>query len=355
MGVYVNKTLIKSLSDLVTPTNLRDASKCQKQALLYAGDSNDKYAPKHAKFGHAFGKAAALIVEYAEESIGVRLGKAFTSVFEYIAYDDSVSYKTLGTLYNALTLLDRVWQNDYKKSYEYVNTEQRIEVTVIKDGKVYLRIGGAYDLLVQDRSDGSYVVFDFKAVSSEFMYNWASEPQILHYSLLLKLLYPDTPIYKLGSYLVATFLQQGTFLERRRNVVGFANSMWNHISNCKQLYDGICNFKAAATVDVLNANPRECFKRSPCTYANVCYADSNMMYTPRGDDRVFTDHNHIEVDYDDFVKLVNELKHDILKHESSERAINVPPEITTLMNTVDVLNMFTVESDDSVSNLLRGT
>ena len=80
-----------------------------------------------------------------------------------------------------------------------------------------------------------------------------------------------------------------------------------------------------------------------------------MMYTPRGDDRVFTDHNHIEVDYDDFVKLVNELKHDILKHESSERAINVPPEITTLMNTVDVLNMFTVESDDSVSNLLRGT
>ena len=355
MGVYVNKTLIKSLSDLVTPTNLRDASKCQKQALLYAGDSNDKYAPEHAKFGHAFGKAAALIVEYAEESIGVRLGKAFTSVFEYIAYDDSVSYKTLGTLYNALILLDRVWQNDYKKSYEYVNTEQRIEVTVIKDGKVYLRIGGAYDLLVQDRSDGSYVVFDFKAVSSEFMYNWASEPQILHYSLLLKLLYPDTPIYKLGSYLVATFLQQGTFLERRRNVVGFANSMWNHISNCKQLYDGICNFKAAATVDVLNANPRECFKRSPCTYANVCYADSNMMYTPRGDDRVFTDHNHIEVDYDDFVKLVNELKHDILKHESSERAINVPPEITTLMNTVDVLNMFTVESDDSVSNLLRGT
>ena len=355
MGVYVNKSLIKSLSDLVTPTNLRDASKCQKQALLYAGDSNDKYAPEHAKFGHAFGKAAALIIEYAEESIGVRLGKAFTSVFEYVAYDTSVSYKNIGTLYNALIQLDRVWQNDYKKSYEYVNTEQRIEVTVIKDGKVYLRIGGAYDLLVQDRSDGSYVVFDFKAVSSEYMYNWASEPQILHYSLLLKLLYPDTPIYKLGSYLVATFLQQGTFLERRRNVVGFVNSVWNHISNCKQLYDGICNFKAAATVDVLNANPRECFKKSPCTYANVCYADSSMMYTPRVDDRVFTDRNCIEVDYDVFVELVNELKHDILKHESFEKTIHVSPEISTLMSSVDVLNMFTIESDDSVSNLLRGT
>ena len=355
MGVYVNKTLIKSLSDLVTPTNLRDASKCQKQALLYAGDSNDKYAPEHAKFGHAFGKAAALIAEYAEESNGVRLGKAFTSVFEYVAYDTSVSYKNIGTLYNALIQLDRVWQNDYKKAYEYVSTEQRIEVTVVKDGKVYLRIGGAYDLLVQDRSDGSYVVFDFKAVSSEFMYNWASEPQILHYSLLLKLLYPDTPIYKLGSYLVATFLQQGTFLERRRNVVGFANSIWNHVSNCKQLYDSIHTFKAEANVDVLNANPRECFKRSPCTYANVCYADSNMMYTPRGDDRVFTDHNRIDIDYDDFVKLVNELKHDMLRHESFEKTIHVSPEVSTLMSAADVLNMFTIESDDSVSNLLRGT
>ena len=355
MGVYVNKSLIKSLSDLVTPTNLRDASKCQKQALLYAGDSNDRYAPEHAKFGHAFGKAAALIVEYAEESIGVRLGKAFTSVFEYIAYDTSVSYKNIGTLYNALIQLDKVWQNDYKKSYEYVSTEQRIEVTVVRHCKVYMRIGGAYDLLVQDRSDGSYVVFDFKAVSSEYMYNWASEPQILHYSLLLKLLYPDTPIYKLGSYLVATFLQQGTFLERRRNVVGFANSIWNHVSNCKQLYDGIHTFKAEANVDVLSANPRECFKRSPCTYANVCYADSNMMYTPRGDDRVFTDHNSIEIDYDDFVKLVNELKHDMLKHETFEKAIHVSPEITTLLSAADVLNMFTVESDVSVSNLLRGT
>ena len=355
MGVYVNKTLIRTLSDLVTPTNLRDASKCQKQSILYAGDSNDKYAPEHAKFGHAFGKAAALIVEYAEESIGVRLGKAFTSVFEYVAYDTSVSYKNIGTLYNALTQLDRLWQNDYKKSYEYVNTEQRIEATVIKDGKVYMRIGGAYDLLVQDRSDGSYIVFDFKAVSSEFMYNWASEPQILHYSLLLKLLYPDTPIYKLGSYLVATFLQQGTFLERRRNVVGFANSIWNHVSNCKQLYDSICNFKSSATVDVLNANPRECFKKSPCTYANVCYADSSMMYTPRVDDRVFTDHNCIEVDYDGFVELVNELKHDILKHESLERTVKVSPEITTLMTTADMLKMFTVESDESVTNLLRGT
>ena len=355
MGVYVNKSLIKSLSDLVTPTNLRDASKCQKQALLYAGDSNDKYAPEHAKFGHAFGKAAALIIEYAEESIGVRLGKAFTSVFEYVAYDTSVSYKNIGTLYNALTQLDRLWQNDYKKSYEYVNTEQRIEVTVIKDGKVYMRIGGAYDLLVQDRSDGSYVVFDFKAVSSEYMYNWASEPQILHYSLLLKLLYPDTPIYKLGSYLVAIFLQQGTFLERRRNVVGFANSLWNHVSNCKQLFDGICSFKSLATVDILNANPRECFKKSPCTYANVCYADSSMMYTPRVDDRVFTDRNCIEVDYDVFVELVNELKHDILKHESFEKTIHVSPEISTLMSSVDVLNMFTIESDDSVTNLLRGT
>ena len=355
MGVYVNKTLIKSLSDLVTPTNLRDASKCQKQALLYAGDSNDKYAPEHAKFGHAFGKAAALIVEYAEESIGVRLGKAFTSVFEYVAYDTSVSYKNIGTLYNALIQLDKVWQNDYKKSYEYVNTEQRIEATVIKDGKVYMRIGGAYDLLVQDRSDGSYVVFDFKAVSSEYMYNWASEPQILHYSLLLKLLYPDTPIHKLGSYLVALFLQQGTFLERRRNVAGFANSLLNHVSNCKMLYDSICDFKSSATVDVLNVNPRECFKKSPCTYANVCYADSNMVYTPRKDDRIFTDHNHIEVEYDDFVKLVNELKHDMLKHESFERTINVSPEISTLMTTADMLKMFTVESDESVTNLLRGT
>ena len=355
MGVYVNKTLIKSLSDLVTPTNLRDASKCQKQALLYVGDSNDKYAPEHAKFGHAFGKAAAIVVEYADEVIGVRLGKAFTSVFEYIAYDESVSYKNIGTLYNALIQLDRVWQNDYKKSYMYVSTEQRIEVTVVREGKVYMRIGGAYDLLVQDKSDGSYVVFDFKAVSSEFMYNWASEPQILHYSLLLKLLYPDTPIYKLGSYLVAVFLQQGTFLERRHNVVGFANSVWNHVSNCKQLYDGICNFKASATVDVLNVNPRECFKRSPCTYANLCYSDSSMIYTPRVDDRIFTDHNHIEVDYDDFVKLVDELKHDILKHESFERTINVSPEITTLMNTMNMFNMFTVESEDDVTNLLRGT
>ena len=355
MGVYVNKTLIKSLSDLVTPTNLRDASKCQKQALLYAGDSNDKYAPEHAKFGHAFGKAAALIVEYAEESIGVRLGKAFTCVFEYVAYDTSVSYKNIGTLYNALIQLDRVWQSDYKKSYEYVNTEQRIEVTVIKDGEVYMRIGGAYDLLVQDKSDGSYVVFDFKAVSSEYMYNWASEPQILHYSLLLKLLYPDTPIYKLGSYLVATFLQQGTFLERRHNVAGFGYSIWNHVSNCKMLYDSICDFKSSATVDVLNVNPRECFKKSPCTYANVCYADSNMVYTPRKDDRIFTDHTHIDVEYDDFVKLVNELKHDMLKHESFERTINVSPEISTLMSAADVLNMFTVESDDEVSNLLRGT
>ena len=355
MGVYVNKTLINSLSDLVTPTNLRDASKCQKQALLYAGDSNDKYAPEHAKFGHAFGKAAALIVEHADEVIGVRLGKAFTSVFEYIAYDESVSYKNIGTLYNALTQLDRLWQNEYKKAYEYVSTEQRIEVTVIKDGKVYMRLGGAYDLLVQDRSDGSYVVFDFKAVSSEFMYNWASEPQILHYSLLLKLLYPDTPIYKLGSYLVAVFLQQGTFLERRRNVAGFANSIWNHVSNCKQLYDSICGFKAAATVDVLNVNPRECFKRSPCTYANVCYSDSNMVYVPRKDDRVFTDHNHIEMDYNDFAELVNELRNDMLKHDSFEKAIHVSPEISTLLSAADVLNMFTVESDDSVSNLLRGT
>ena len=355
MGVYVNKTLIKSLSDLVTPTNLRDANKCQKQALLYAGDSNDKYAPEHAKFGHAFGKAAAIVVEYADEVIGVRLGKAFTSVFEYISYDDSVSYKNIGTLYNALIQLDRVWQNDYKKSYIYVSTEQRIEVTVVRDGNVYMRIGGAYDLLVQDRSDGSYVVFDFKAVSSEFMYNWASEPQILHYSLLLKLLYPDTPIYKLGSYLVAVFLQQGTFLERRHNVAGFANSIWNHVSNCKQLYDSICNFKESATVDVLNANPRECFKRSPCTYANLCYSDSNMVYTPRGDDRIFTDHNHIEVYYDDFVKLVNELKHDMLKHESLERTIHVSTEVSTLMSAADMLNMFTVESDCSVANLLRGT
>ena len=355
MGVYVNKTLIKSLSDLVTPTNLRDASKCQKQALLYAGDSNDKYAPEHAKFGHAFGKAAAIVVEYADEVIAVRLGKAFTSVFEYIAYDDNVSYKNIGTLYNALIQLDKVWQNDYKKSYSYVSTEQRIEVTVVRDCKVYMRIGGAYDLLVQDRSDGSYVVFDFKAVSSEYMYNWASEPQILHYSLLLKLLYPDTPIYKLGSYLVAVFLQQGTFLERRHNVVGFGNSIWNHVSNCKMLYDSICDFKSSATVDVLNVNPRECFKKSPCTYANVCYADSNMVYTPRKDDRIFTDHSHIDVEYDDFVKLVNELKHDILKHESIERTVKVSPEISTLMSAADVLNMFTVESDDGVSNLLRGT
>lgn len=355
MGVYVNKTLIKSLSDLVTPTNLRDASRCQKQSLLYAGDSNDKYAPEHAKFGHAFGKAAAHLIEYADEAIGVRLGKAFTSIFEYIAYDESVSYKNIGTLYNALTQLDRLWQNDYKKSYEYVNTEQRIEVTVIKNGKVYMRIGGAYDLLVQDRSDGSYVVFDFKAVSSEFMYNWASEPQILHYSLLLKLVYPDTPIYKLGSYLVAVFLQQGTFLERRRNVVGFANSVWNHVSNCKQLYDSIRCFKEEATVDVLSVNPRECFKKSPCTYANICYSDSNMVYTPRKDDRVFTDHTHVELDYDDFVKLVDELKYDILKHESLERKINVSPEVSTLMTAADELSMFAVESDDSVSNLLRGT
>lgn len=355
MGVYVNKTLIKSLSDIVTPTNLRDASKCQKQALLYAGDSNDKYAPEHAKFGHAFGKAAAIVVEYADEVIGVRLGKAFTSVFEYVSHDDSVSYKNIGTLYNALIQLDRVWQNDYKKSYTYVSTEQRIEAKIIMNGNVYMRIGGAYDLLVQDRSDGSYVVFDFKAVSSEFMYNWASEPQILHYSLLLKLLYPDTPIYKLGSYLVAVFLQQGTFLERRRNVVGFVNSIWNHVSNCKQLYDGISNFKESATVDVLNVNPRECFKKSPCTYANVCYADSNMVYAPRKDDRVFTEHDHIEVEYDDFVKLVNELKHDILKHESFERSTNVSPEVSTLMSAADVLNMFTVESDDEVTNLLRGT
>ena len=355
MGVYVNKVIIKSLSDLVTPTNLRDANKCQKQALLYAGDSNDKYAPEHAKFGHAFGKAAAIIVEYADEATAIRLGKAFTSVFEYIAYDDSVSYKNIVTLYNALTQLDRLWQTEYKKSYEYVSTEQRIEVTVIQDGKVYMRIGGAYDLLVQDRSDGSYVVFDFKAVSSEFMYNWASEPQILHYSLLLKLLYPDTPIYKLGSYLVAVFLQQGTFLERRRNVAGFANSIWNHVSNCKQLYDSICAFKEAATVDVLNVNPRECFKKSPCTYASVCYSDSNMVYTPREDDRIFTDHNHIEVYYDDFVKLVNELKNDMLNHDSSEKAVHVSPEITTLMSAAEALNMFAVESDDSVYNLLRGT
>jgi hypothetical protein len=80
-----------------------------------------------------------------------------------------------------------------------------------------------------------------------------------------------------------------------------------------------------------------------------------MVYTPRKDDRVFTDHNHIEIDYDDFVKLVDELKDDMLKHDSFEKAINVSPEVSALMSAADVLNMFTVESDESVSNLLRGT
>ena len=339
--MIVNKFDVPKISTVISPSNLREANACTKQHVLSKGKKGyDKYHPLHAKFGHAFGASCAKLVELADRPRNIRLGWAKILVFAHIKYDDAVSYKNIVTLYDALESFDTLWQNKYK-SFKYHSTEIRILVDILKDGELYLQLGGAYDLAAT-RPDGTITIFDFKAISSDYLYNWSTEPQILHYCLLYKL-FDKSVRLNIGSYFIALFLEKVASTSEKFNVPDIYKMLGSHLANCKSLFDNLNKFKEVRNTDSLPYNPKACFGKTYCSFTSECYGETESLYEHKVDDRCFTDVHHITIDLDDFNAVVADLCDDLAEQAKSIKSLSKHPDLSsiTIDDLPDLSTLFT--------------
>ena len=339
--MILNKYDVDKISTIISPSNLREANVCTKQHILSKGKKGyDKYHPLHAKFGHAFGASCAKLVELADKPRQLRLGWAKILVFVHIKYNDAISYKNIVTLYDALESFDTLWQNKYK-CFKYHSTEVRILVDIYEDGKLYLQIGGAYDLAAT-KSDGTITIFDFKAISSDYLYNWSTEPQLMHYCLLYKILNRSVKI-NIGSYFIALFLEKVASTSEKFNVPDIYKMLGSHLTNCKKLFDDINKFKDDRNTDAVPYNPKACFGKTYCSFTSECYGETESLYEHKIDDREFTDIHYIKLDKDEFDSIVEALSYDLAEQARSVKSLSKHPDLSSISvdNLPDLSTLFT--------------
>ena len=289
----------------MSPTFFKTFKDCGRKAYLDAMRDEPNI---HFAYGHAYGHAAAQLFINIDKPKKVRIGAAFAAMysqsFPFEQLEEQYANKTLDTLVKGIMASDYSAQY-LNRVYEFVDEEVKIILVVKrKDGTSYI-LSGTYDLRLKNRITGEFDIFDFKAVTSNYLYSWETDPQIPIYTILNqvvsdKLGWGDKFSYQ-GKYLIhLTKFTESLFQTRRlnpafwkyqvRNVfLDFMKSASDEALRLHRFNDG------ADLVKSVPVNPYICNKNDyACTYYQDCNT-SSFSLVDRVDTRTPTKIYTVEV------------------------------------------------------------
>lgn len=352
----------------ISPSLLKDMSDCEREAMLYRMRGMDKYDPAHADFGSAFGAAAAYIAMHPDEPRKMALGGAYACASVHFKLLQSFGSKDFGTLIQCIDTFYDIWMRDYATEWVGYATETRILIEVVcLDGFSYV-LGGAYDLeatrLVVSE-DGSTVlgvegrIFDFKAVASEYMYNWGTDPQIMHYSLLRyitrEVLQDGTPeINGLGCYFVGVITGEGVVMHQRYNTKGAWRMVQSHLHRCRETARRLAQagdeLEILGEAHCLEANGRRCEGRYKCKHHDKCYGGEAFTFRPGADTRTFNKIVRLQITEEMLFDLAKRFAEGLGETETIEAAV-LSAEVEALLNGDNDDGLALLTSDNSSLSL----
>jgi len=169
---------------VMSPTSYKTQKDCARKSYL---DSLNTKGNIHFDYGHAYGHSASMLFKYVDKVKEVRLGAAYAAMFAYSKNFESLeahyANKTLPKLIEGLRATDFMIQL-LSKEFEYLDEEIKIILKVTPKNRATYILSGTYDVRVKNKITGLYSIFDFKAVSGDYLYSWETDPQVSIYSVL---------------------------------------------------------------------------------------------------------------------------------------------------------------------------
>ena len=342
----------------ITPTSLKDGEDCTRYGVMLKATGKDRYDPLHALYGSAFGAGAAAYALHTTDTADVRRGRALVEASKLWGSMQRLETKTWPNLIRVLLAFANTCDNLGLKGLE---SETRIIATIVRPDGSHFKIGGAFDLLA--KSEAGTAIHDFKAVSTEYMYSWATDPQIMHYTLLQFLRYKSDPWTTvmpdyIGHYFVAVLSGQGEVAFHTRECMpGMWRTLDTHIERCLKQYDDH-NKIAAGGIHTVPARFNRCYSKRTCYFIPQCYDDA--PYTPKDyiDTRTFSKVIHLHYDESEFNAHVAELKsilqtrdQDIKRAASTQDMLSAMLEQEVDLNSILTDNLSTTKL---LGNILDG-
>ena len=208
----LNRDGFKPPTIWLTASSLGSYNGCERCAIIDAYfRHNGMYDNWHTKFGSALGEACASVARTWNGCNRLEVVRAaWQGMLSYPAHAET-GFKSVSTLWQAILLFIAQWENEYKEGWRFAGSEKLAILYIDYDDDAIEPTGGAYDLLIV--RDGVYKVLDFKAVGSNYFYNWEYDPQIAWYTLLDSL-YAETPrMYAAPEYWTFVFKDDTPVLE----------------------------------------------------------------------------------------------------------------------------------------------
>ena len=336
----------------ITPTSLKDGEDCTRYGVMLKATGKDRYDPLHALYGSAFGAGAAAYALNPADLPDVRRGRMLVEASKVWGPMQRLETKTWPNLIKVLFAFADTCD---KLGLQGLESETRIIVTIVRPNGSYWKIGGAFDLLA--KSDAGVAIHDFKAVSTEYMYSWATDPQVMHYTLLQFLRYKSDPWSTvmpnhIGHYFVAVLSGQGDIAFHTRECVpGLWRTLDTHIERCYKQYEDH-NKIAAGGIHAVPTRFNRCDSKRPCYFIPQCYDDAS--YTPKDyvDTRTFSKVVHLQYDEAEFNTCVAELKSILqLKDQEVKKAASTQDMLSAMMEQEVDLNSILTDNTSTVKLL----
>lgn len=331
----------RMLSQVISPTSLKQGDECGRAGVLYQASGKDKYDPLHSVYGSAFGLGCAAYATHPEKDAKARRGLAVLNAATLWGFTQKLDTKDWPNMVNLLTAFAKLYDTEGAIGLE---TETRILVQV-HSPQLTWTLGGTFDL-ISTTDSGEVFIDDFKAVASEYFYAWEADPQILHYTLLQYIRHkhdPNTPCpTRLGVYYVGVLPGSGEVsMHMRRNHLGIWRTLTSHYGKAKQQ---AMMFQAAATqgLDAIGTNPHTCSGRRSCFFIPQCYDGEAFVENWSADTRTPDRTINITCTEHDLLQWISELSAILERAEAKIKASDI--EASKLAAALDAAALFNIDT-----------
>ncbi len=346
----------------ISPTSYKTIKQCTRKASL---DHLSLRGNIHFAYGHAYGHAAALLYKLADRHKEVRLGAAYAGVIPYSRPFDRLSEhysnKTLSTILKGIQATDHAIQLLHKQ-YEFLDEEIKVILKVRDKSDCVFILSGTYDVRARSRVTNELAIFDFKAVTGDYLYSWETDPQCLIYSVLNQVVSNNL---KLGDTYAAT----GKYLVHYTNKKDelFAIRAVDPAFYKFQAVPIITDLMSEAKKNVLNAqhynneaellptlhgNPYACNKNNyQCEYYPRCYNNKYDDLKGIPDDRTPTKVIILEVTYEEVLEATRQIS----SRAKSPIKMQGDDYSTTTGDDLDDLSLTDLDLDDTIDDILFNT